>query len=235
MIPFFSRRIGLDEQGASIPMLGGTRLSGRVGSDIRWEQRVTNSPRWRHSFFEGSADYYTNPQGEVETRQQRVGVGLTLQNGAEVSVSAENTFDRLVELFPIRPGIILPIGDYDVSANSDPSRPLSGEIAASTGDFWNGSSQSVDDAITVQPGHHLRVSATLGVKLPAGDFTTALVGTRVLYGCTNAMFLSSNTRFRFIHRPLSDLFIVYNERRDPCKEQLIDRAVIVKFTNMFKL
>ena len=226
-----------------------------VSSDVRWEQRVTDSPRWRHYFFEGSADYYTNPHGEVETRQQRVGVGLALQNGAEVAVSAENTFDRLVEPFPIRPGIILPIGDYDylrysVSANSDPSRALSGEISASTGDFWNGSSQSVDGAITVQPDHHLRVSATLGVNvvtLPAGDFTTTLVGTRVLYGFTNAMFLSSflqydatihqfssNTRFRLIHRPLSDLFIVYNERRDARTEQLIDRAVIVKFTNMFE-
>ena len=238
------------------PEVGFVRRSAmrHASTSIRWEQRVPNSERWRHYFFEGGGDYYTNPRGEVETRLQNAGVGLALQNGAEVSVSVENTFDRLVEPFEIRPGIVLPVGDYDylrsaVSANSDPSRMLSGEIVASAGEFWDGTSQAIDGAVTYQPDHHLSISATLGVTvatLPAGDFTTTLVGTRILYGFTNAMFLSSflqydatihefssNTRFRLIHRPLSDLFIVYNERRDTRTEQLIDRALILKFTNLF--
>jgi hypothetical protein len=32
---------------------------------------------------------------------------------------------------------------------------------------------------------------------------------------------------------LSDLFVVYNERRDTVTQALIDRALIVKFTNLF--
>jgi hypothetical protein len=43
---------------------------------------------------------------------------------------------------------------------------------------------------------------------------------------------SSNVRFNIIHRPLSDIFVVYNERRDSLSGNLIDRAVIAKMTYM---
>jgi hypothetical protein len=37
-------------------------------------------------------------------------------------------------------------------------------------------------------------------------------------------------RFNVIHRPLSDIFLVYNERRDSRSGDLIDRAIIGKMT-----
>ena len=43
---------------------------------------------------------------------------------------------------------------------------------------------------------------------------------------------SSNVRFNIIHRPLSDIFIVYNERRDSIGGGLVDRALIAKVTYM---
>lgn len=43
---------------------------------------------------------------------------------------------------------------------------------------------------------------------------------------------SSNVRFNLIHRPLSDIFLVYNERRNSEGGDLIDRAVIAKLTYM---
>jgi hypothetical protein len=47
---------------------------------------------------------------------------------------------------------------------------------------------------------------------------------------TDSGQLSSNVRFNFIHRPLSDFFLVYNERRQENTGNLIDRAVIAKVT-----
>ena len=44
--------------------------------------------------------------------------------------------------------------------------------------------------------------------------------------------LSSNLRFNLIHRPLSDIFIVYNERRDDRTGLMLSRAVIAKMTYM---
>ena len=65
------------------------------------------------------------------------------------------------------------------------------------------------------------------MDLPSGAFTTDLVGLRMVYAFTGRASLnafvqyntdtnqvSSNIRFNFIHHPLSDLYLVYNDRRD---------------------
>ena len=77
------------------------------------------------------------------------------------------------------------------------------------------------------------------------DFSTDLVTTRVGYSFSTNMFLnalvqyssrqgdiSSNIRFNLIHKPLSDFFLVYNERRAPTGE-IVDRALIAKVTYLF--
>jgi predicted extracellular nuclease len=35
------------------------------------------------------------------------------------------------------------------------------------------------------------------------------------------------------HHPLSDLYLVYNDRRDTTSGQLLERAFIIKLTNLF--
>jgi hypothetical protein len=44
--------------------------------------------------------------------------------------------------------------------------------------------------------------------------------------------ISSNIRFHFIYKPLSDLYVVYNDRRSNQGDP-IERALIVKLTYMF--
>ena len=80
------------------------------------------------------------------------------------------------------------------------------------------------------------------MTLPSGDFKTNLVSTRVLYSFNPRMFLNaliqynstnreieSNIRFNFIYKPLSDFFLVYNERRASTGE-VNERAIIAKIT-----
>jgi len=45
--------------------------------------------------------------------------------------------------------------------------------------------------------------------------------------------VSSNLRFNFTHHPLSDIYVVYNDRRDTTGGELAERALIVKVTNLF--
>jgi len=44
--------------------------------------------------------------------------------------------------------------------------------------------------------------------------------------------IASNIRFNLIYKPLSDLFVVYNERRSTTGE-VRERALIAKFTYVF--
>jgi hypothetical protein len=49
---------------------------------------------------------------------------------------------------------------------------------------------------------------------------------------TDAQQWSSNIRFNIIHRPLSDFFLVYNDRRGSTDGALPDRALVAKVTYM---
>ena len=83
------------------------------------------------------------------------------------------------------------------------------------------------------------------ITMPQGDFTTHLVVTRALYAFTTHLFLnsfvqynadtrqfSSNVRFNFLYRPLSDLYVVFNDRHDSTG-LLLERALVVKLTRLF--
>lgn len=73
-------------------------------------------------------------------------------------------------------------------------------------------------------------------------FITDLVSARIGYSFSNMLFLngllqynsdtgeiSSNVRFNMIYRPLSDLFVVYNERQTR-DGRVLERALIAKLT-----
>jgi hypothetical protein len=126
---------------------------------------------------------------------------------------------------------------------------VSGNVKVSSGEFWDGRSWSAAGGFELRPNYHLDVSLTFDrnqVDLPAGKFTTTLLGLRFLYAFTsNAFFnsflqynattneFSANTRFNIIHRPLSDLYVVYNEQRGTASGALLARGLTVKFTNLF--
>jgi hypothetical protein len=117
-----------------------------------------------------------------------------------------------------------------------------------TGPFYTGYKRTYTAGTSWRQSHKLTTSVNYtrnNVELPEGHFHTTLLSTRVNYGFSTTMFLnaliqynntsrqwSSNIRFNIIHRPLSDLFIVYNERRHSLTGNLVDRALIAKVTYM---
>ena len=117
------------------------------------------------------------------------------------------------------------------------------------GEFWNGRWNSFDAGLSLKPNYRLNVDLDYShnqIKLPNGRFTTDLVGLQVLYAFNANAFLnglfqynadrrqvSSNIRFNIIHHPLSDFFLVYNDLRDSQTGQVLERAVILKLTNLF--
>ena len=144
-------------------------------TEVTWQPRPRDASWLRYYIVEGGADYYADGNGDLETRLQSGGAGFMLQSGAQVVARVENTFDRLVEPFSIRPGIVLGPGDYEylrysVSANSDPSLTLSGAVTASAGEFWDGTSQSLRGSFVVRPNYRLTLtgSARLQHGGPAG-------------------------------------------------------------------
>ena len=233
----------------------------QYSGDFSYLPRLRRSKAIRNLIFTTNLDYYEGGNGKVETRTQAVTAGAQFLNNGRIEFSVNENFDRLSNVFLIRSRrqgnpSDLPInaGDYkyrEYSARlaTNQGRTVGGNATISVGDFWNGRRKSLGGALNLKPDHHLNVDLDYSynrVNLPNGSFTTTLAGARFLFGFNPRTFLnayfqynadtrqvSSNIRFNIIHHPLSDLYLVYNERRDTAGGQLAERAFIVTLTNLF--
>ena len=227
----------------------------QYSGDLAWNPQLKKSDTIRNLKFGTSIDYFNNNgTGELETRTQEVTTGVQFENNGSINFGINQTFDRLVRPFAIRTNTAIPAGDYDyrrytVSFNSGNNRRLGVTGNTNWGEFWNGDNTSYTAGLDYRPNYHLNIDLSYSrneVTLPTGAFTTGLVGARILYGFSPRAFfnaflqynadthqVSSNLRFNFTHHPLSDLYLVYNDRRDTVSGELLERAVIVKLTNLF--
>ncbi|HEY2930268.1 MAG TPA: DUF5916 domain-containing protein [Acidobacteriota bacterium] len=198
-------------------------------------------------------DYITDPEGRLETRRLETRFGVLFSNSSFVLFGREANFERLDEPFAIRKNQKIPVGDYrfdQYSAyyQSDRSRILSAILTVSTGGFYDGDRDSLGGTLVVQPDYHFLARFSWNhddVRLPTGNFKTNLLSSRLNYSFTTNLFLSaliqynsddhavtSNIRLNFIYRPLSNFFLVYNERRSSTGI-VTERALIAKLTRIF--
>jgi hypothetical protein len=223
--------------------------------ELSWRPQLPNSDTIRNLSFGSTLEYSGGSStGKVETRTQDFNFGLTFENNGNLNLGIAQTFDRLTTPFRIRPDISIPAGDYNylsysASFNTGQGQKIGGNGSVNIGDFWDGTRKSFNGSLNVTANEHLTVNLTYNrnqVQLTNGRFTTDLVGARVSYGFNSRAFLnaffqynadtrqvSSNIRFNIIHHPLSDLYIVYNDRRDTDAGLLLERAFIIKLTNLF--
>jgi hypothetical protein len=180
-------------------------------------------------------------------------MGIELDDNSNANFTITNTFDRLLEADRIQ-GIPLSAGDYEylgygASYSSNNSRQISGNASVDWGEFWDGTRRSLGGSVSVKPNYHLNVSFNYSrnnLDLGNGKAVTNLVGTRIVYGFSPRSFfnafvqynsstreVSTNIRFNIMYRPLSDVYIVYNDRRDTSLGQPMERALIVKVTRLW--
>jgi len=200
-----------------------------------------------------SVDYIANQENELETRFLNAEFTILFPDSSSLRFRRTATFERLQDPFQIRSDQAIPVGDYQYQAYSmlfsgDRSRMVSGAVGLEKGGFFDGNQKLYSLGFLFQPGHRLSTETSWNYgefKLPSGDFTTNLLRTRFQYSFSTTMFLnaliqynnalreiSSNIRFNWIYKPLSDFFLVYNERRSTTGE-VRERAIIAKFTYVF--
>lgn len=236
-----------------VPREGIHKTTGQLG--------ITQRPRgtipWVREFTpEINYEYITNNENVLETKTLEADFATEFNDASFFRIGYERVFERLDEEFEIRDGIIIPIGDYNwdefnLFYRSDSSRKFSFSGRYSNGGFWGGDRRQYRGGLQFQPNHkfaaELNVTRNL-VDLPSGDFTVDLVGLNSNYSFSKRMFLSalvqynsedhemiSNVRYNFMYKPLSDIYVVYNERRDMDTNEVLDRAITVKFTYVLPL
>jgi hypothetical protein len=184
------------------------------------------------------------------TRVGSLTYGLQFRDGGLLNARLNSTFERLDEPFRVGPGLRIGAGEHAfdniaIDYRSDQSAMLSGNFGVEAGEYWTGSQRVANAGVRFRLNEHVAASASLTrnvVDLPEGTFAANLARFRLDWSFTPRMFLNafvqyngeadtwlSNIRFNLIHRPLSDIYIVWNETRLPGDAR---RALMLKYTHL---
>lgn len=188
----------------------------------------------------------------IQDRTWRLQVNPQANSGDDLSLILERRFQRLEGSFELTPGVFVPPGDYPewaftAQVNTSRSRAVSAGAGVAVQDFWGGERRGWTGAAAFSSPH---AGLELGyehhdVDVPAGAFDLDLVRLRLNLAASTRLFgnalvqynsqtglFSLNLRANFIHRPGSDLFVVFNDRRDVVDGRWSprSRAFVVKLT-----
>jgi len=175
------------------------------------------------------------------------------QSGDRLEVVPTSSYERVVRRFPIGPGVVLPVGEYDwtgvtVNFRSYNGRKASGNVSVTAGDFYDGDKRTLNLSGDLRPNKVLSFNPsyqTNDAHLGAGSFVTHLFGlkanisfsTRLLtsaYVQYNSAGQLANTQVRvnYIFRTIDSLFVVYNETRFTAGtfDGRVNRSLVLKAT-----
>jgi hypothetical protein len=224
---------------------------------------VRQRPEWlrkwgiRESHPHTRYNIYTDQSGTKVSHTNHVAEAIFFERGGVLEVQWNPRFERIATPFKIRPDQSFAPGNYSwnefaAELETDHSRLISGSTIVTLGGFWNGTQRTVKAGVIVRPTYHLTFDVAMQrndirLPVPMHDFVTNLVSSRVGLAFNTRTFLdtllqyntdlkqvSANVRFDLIHRPLSDLFVVYNEQQltSPPSPVNPGRGLIVKYTHM---
>lgn len=184
----------------------------------------------------------------VLTNQDRAIYAIGFPDGGEFRVIGEHNVERALEPYKIR-GVLIPAGQYEFNElvlmySSDRSRHLSGQVQTNMGDFWGGTRRRVKSNLRLRVNTHLAAGFAYEreqIALPTGTFVAEVGSCRLDWSLSTRMFLNalvqydggrnawlSNVRFNFVHRPLSNIYLVWNGGRSSDSQT---RELILKYTH----
>ena len=236
-----------------VPRRGIDNLDGRFGRQIRppalskWLRQM--QPHIELDLFLRQDD------GALETSYQGYHWNFNFQDGSNAEFGVNRMIEDVPEAFTINnsTGTVVNPGRYEYPEyfafwRTNESATISLNTRYATGSFYDGYRRNVSFGPAIRLNEKLNASVNLqlnDIELSTGAFLSKLMTTRVNYNFNTRMFFNalvqynsdnhqwtSNLRFNVIHRPLSDFFLVYNERRDERTGQMVTRAVIAKMTYM---
>jgi len=203
------------------------------------------------------ANVYMDQQNVEVSHTNHAAFSVFLENGGNIEFAVNPRFERIATPFKVRPDQSFAIGsydwnEYDLIVETNHSAKASLSLDLTTGGFWTGTQKSTKLGVIVRPSYHLTFDTALqrndiSLPFPMHDFVTNLVTSRIGYAFNTRTFLdtllqyntdlhqvSANVRFDLIHRPLSDLFVVYNEQQLTNQPTPVNagRGLILKYTHM---
>jgi hypothetical protein len=194
----------------------------------------------RQCFWENQLSYVAGLTGGWQSYEYFMApINCRLETGDRFEFNVVPTGERLPQPFEVAEGVAIPVGAYHfnrfrLEGGLAAKRRLSAQATWWFGQFYDGRLHQYLLTATWRPAPlvivELNGERNVG-RMPEGNFTQDLVGTRVRLNASPDLQLTSfvqydnesdsfgtNTRLRWTFDPLGDLFVVYNHNlrtRDP--------------------
>ncbi|WP_240484985.1 carbohydrate binding family 9 domain-containing protein [Arenibacter latericius] len=179
-------------------------------------------------------EYLTSLENKLLTENLRFNLGsIRFESDDRIGVEVARNFEFLEENFDILNdgSVIVPADEYvnwryEVEASSASYRKVSGTVGYEAGEFWTGNISSWALGVTVRPSPGINLSSgythTEVTTIDSGfstnlfrmdlglDFTPDISLSSNIQFDDVSDLLGTNTRFRWIITPGTDVFLVYN-------------------------
>jgi hypothetical protein len=193
----------------------------------------------------------------TETSNIAPSLNLEFNDASRLVALVQHNEERLS--VPFRPqgipaGRSIPVGRYafdsgELSYTGANARRVALVGGLRFGGYFDGTREGLTAGVRVRANANLATTLNVSrdtIDLPAARFDTTLVSLRVDGSFSTRMFLNAyiqynsvarqvftNVRYDFIHHPLSDIFIVYNETRSTGGDRTpASRALVLKVTHL---
>ena len=198
-------------------------------------------------------DHIADLSRRLQSRAVDAGLLVMIRPEGEMEIELSDDFDRLDAPFTIVPGQVIPVGSYDwrhVTAryNTGDGRALSANVSATAGGFYDGSRRAATAALVWRLRDNMSLEGATqrnDVRRDAGAFTADLASLRLRYSWSTKLYGSAftqynsqtrafvtNARVALRYRPLSDMYLVYTDRRDTGTGIRNERLLALKVTHM---
>ena len=200
--------------------------------------------------------YVTDLSTELITQTNIASINFHFKDGSIFGIKGVSRFEVVDTPFSVGEDLQVLTGRYNfgefiASFRSNASLPFFTNIQLLNGSYFAGHKKSIVLNVAARVGYKLTSQLTSsyneinydGLKIHANiyglkvkySYSTNLHG--LVYYQFNAVTDegSTNIRFNFMHSPLSDLFIIFSERRIGLNRDQIDQGIAIKFTKLFSL
>ncbi|MEO0417080.1 MAG: hypothetical protein AAF226_19260, partial [Verrucomicrobiota bacterium] len=217
------------------PGLGFVRRPGTrfASGNIDYEWLTTDSEVFRSVSLGTEPSIYTTLDNDIETIDWKVAeIEIELESGDDIEIGATWQREDLFAPFNIFKDLYIPAGSYvfpelSVTVDTSSHRPVSAEIEASFGEYWNGHRWQTEGELEWRQSKFFGVEVGgefNHVTLPNGEFDV-LIGFAGFRVTPNPKFswnalaqwdnvsneVGINSRIRYIVAPGKDIFFVINQ------------------------
>jgi len=229
----------------------------RTRGNIEYKPRPEQWESIRQFNFRAEGEYQTDHNGLVLNKKVNSEFGISFENTTRADIEITYEHEYLDEEWEIRDGYILNPNGYDntevqLGYFSDRTKDLSGRFHVSYGKYFGGNKFGSSIDLDFKALNRLTANMEYGydwLTFSQGEFHTNRLATRVVYSFSPDLYVkaflqwyddklelagqnqySANIIMRYIYRPGSDLFLVFNQESltGPGRDIIENRTFMLK-------